>query len=232
MHAQSPLEGGRVLAVYAHSCSKCLLEQVKLTKLANLALLKQLESTERRPHAGTQAAPPCTEDVLLERALAMQALQLSQQRGPAGPLQEGLRLGCGMAGHGRARCARCVVDPLCHALPWCCAIRVTMLKLGGIATGHSLSISSGPQNLLPPAAAAGCRRERAQGALLASDMAAFKAANPGAALEDFVRWHSPADWEGGRLSRRITAPVSGGQGSWLGAFGPAHPWALLGQPQS
>jgi Rab3 GTPase-activating protein catalytic subunit len=26
--------------------------------------------------------------------------------------------------------------------------------------------------------------------LLSSDMSAFKAANPGAVLEDFVRWHS------------------------------------------
>jgi Rab3 GTPase-activating protein catalytic subunit len=25
-------------------------------------------------------------------------------------------------------------------------------------------------------------------------MSAFKAANPGAILEDFVRWHSPRDW--------------------------------------
>lgn len=25
-------------------------------------------------------------------------------------------------------------------------------------------------------------------------MSAFKAANPGAVLEDFVRWHSPRDW--------------------------------------
>lgn len=43
--------------------------------------------------------------------------------------------------------------------------------------------------------------------LLASDMAAFKAANPGAALEDFVRWRSPADWAGGQLSERVAAPV-------------------------
>ncbi|KAK8358388.1 hypothetical protein V6Z12_A04G014900 [Gossypium hirsutum] len=34
---------------------------------------------------------------------------------------------------------------------------------------------------------AGCSR-------LLSDMQAFKAANPGCALEDFVRWHSPPDW--------------------------------------
>lgn len=30
--------------------------------------------------------------------------------------------------------------------------------------------------------------------LLLTDMAAFKAANPGAVLEDFIRWHSPRDW--------------------------------------
>jgi hypothetical protein len=37
------------------------------------------------------------------------------------------------------------------------------------------------------------RREKAEAAL-SSDMAAFKAANPGAIIEDFVRWHSPKDW--------------------------------------
>lgn len=30
--------------------------------------------------------------------------------------------------------------------------------------------------------------------ILASDMAAFKAANPEAVFEDFIRWHSPGDW--------------------------------------
>lgn len=30
--------------------------------------------------------------------------------------------------------------------------------------------------------------------MLSSDMAAFKAANPAAAFEDFIRWHSPRDW--------------------------------------
>jgi Rab3 GTPase-activating protein catalytic subunit len=43
------------------------------------------------------------------------------------------------------------------------------------------------------AAAEALRRERAEAALQ-SDMSAFKAANPGAVLEDFVRWHSPKDW--------------------------------------
>lgn len=37
-------------------------------------------------------------------------------------------------------------------------------------------------------------RARMQSATLLSDMQAFKAANPGAVLEDFVRWYSPADW--------------------------------------
>lgn len=27
------------------------------------------------------------------------------------------------------------------------------------------------------------------------DMSAFKAANPEAVFEDFIRWHSPGDWE-------------------------------------
>ena len=35
---------------------------------------------------------------------------------------------------------------------------------------------------------------RHQSSQLKSDMQAFKAANPGCALEDFVRWHSPRDW--------------------------------------
>ncbi|KAG2227735.1 hypothetical protein INT45_004777 [Circinella minor] len=37
-------------------------------------------------------------------------------------------------------------------------------------------------------------RAKLQSAQLYSDMQAFKAANPHAALEDFVRWHSPRDW--------------------------------------
>ncbi|KAH8494097.1 hypothetical protein H0E87_020744 [Populus deltoides] len=35
---------------------------------------------------------------------------------------------------------------------------------------------------------------------LLSDMQAFKAANPGCILEDFVRWHSPPDWTEGEPS--------------------------------
>jgi len=33
-----------------------------------------------------------------------------------------------------------------------------------------------------------------QSACLLSDMEAFKAANPGCILGDFVRWYSPRDW--------------------------------------
>ena len=42
-------------------------------------------------------------------------------------------------------------------------------------------------------AAEALRREKAEAALQ-SDMSAFKAANPGACMEDFIRWHSPKDW--------------------------------------
>jgi len=38
-------------------------------------------------------------------------------------------------------------------------------------------------------------RARLQSANLLSDMESFKAANPGCSLADFVRWHSPRDWE-------------------------------------
>ena len=37
-------------------------------------------------------------------------------------------------------------------------------------------------------------RVRLQSDQLVSDMSAFKAANPGSCLADFVRWHSPRDW--------------------------------------
>ena len=37
-------------------------------------------------------------------------------------------------------------------------------------------------------------RARMQSACLLSDMEAFKAANPGCSLGDFVRWYSPRDW--------------------------------------
>ncbi|KAL0053211.1 hypothetical protein WJX82_002504 [Trebouxia sp. C0006] len=55
-------------------------------------------------------------------------------------------------------------------------------------------------------------RARLQGGgLLQADMAAFKAANPACQLADFVRWHSPKDWQpdpshpqGGMLSDRMS----------------------------
>lgn len=37
-------------------------------------------------------------------------------------------------------------------------------------------------------------RAKIQSASLLSDMQAFKAANPGCVIEDFVRWYSPRDW--------------------------------------
>ncbi|KAJ1930238.1 hypothetical protein IWQ60_000482 [Tieghemiomyces parasiticus] len=41
---------------------------------------------------------------------------------------------------------------------------------------------------------AALRRAQTLSAQLFSDMQAFKAANPGCVLADFVRWHSPRDW--------------------------------------
>ena len=62
-------------------------------------------------------------------------------------------------------------------------------------------------------------RARMQCSQLISDMEAFKAANPHAALQDFVRWHSPRDWieesDGtGRLSDRMIEPGNLWQECW------------------
>ena len=53
-------------------------------------------------------------------------------------------------------------------------------------------------------------RARMQSACLLSDMEAFKAANPGCTLGDFVRWYSPRDWveeatvdEEGKTTRKV-----------------------------
>ncbi|KAM0044701.1 putative Rab3 GTPase-activating protein catalytic subunit [Helianthus debilis subsp. tardiflorus] len=67
--------------------------------------------------------------------------------------------------------------------------------------------------------------------ILSSDMSAFKAANPEAAFEDFIRWHSPKDWEddsssisssssrkkwppGGKLSERMSDPGNSWRKIW------------------
>ncbi|KAJ3287456.1 Rab3 GTPase-activating protein catalytic subunit, partial [Borealophlyctis nickersoniae] len=62
-------------------------------------------------------------------------------------------------------------------------------------------------------------RARMQCAQLLSDMEAFKAANPGCNLSDFVRWHSPRDWvkagDGSeKLSARMVAPGNLWQDLW------------------
>lgn len=46
--------------------------------------------------------------------------------------------------------------------------------------------------------------------ILSSDMAAFKAANPDAVLEDFIRWHSPRDWI--ENDESINSPENSGYG--------------------
>ncbi|KAL3851197.1 hypothetical protein ACJIZ3_013079 [Penstemon smallii] len=45
---------------------------------------------------------------------------------------------------------------------------------------------------------------------LLSDMQAFKAANPGCILEDFVRWHSPPDWMENDASSELDDTSDGG----------------------
>ncbi|XP_073118917.1 uncharacterized protein [Henckelia pumila] len=50
--------------------------------------------------------------------------------------------------------------------------------------------------------------------ILASDMSAFKAANPDAVFEDFIRWHSPKDWENdGSIEHNQVSQSNANQGS-------------------
>ncbi|KAL5005916.1 hypothetical protein ScPMuIL_017074 [Solemya velum] len=82
-------------------------------------------------------------------------------------------------------------------------------------------------------------RAKMQSACLLSDMESFKAANPGCALEDFVRWYSPRDWipnegeepdnemplpgEKGQLSQRMLIPGNMWVEVWQSAQAiPAH----------
>ncbi|TMS36117.1 hypothetical protein L596_003366 [Steinernema carpocapsae] len=66
-------------------------------------------------------------------------------------------------------------------------------------------------------------RVNAQLSSLTSDMQAFKAANPGCCISDFVRWHSPRDWitDGddsvGHLSERMSTEGNTWQVTWNAA---------------
>ncbi|XP_017430276.2 uncharacterized protein LOC108338091 isoform X1 [Vigna angularis] len=73
---------------------------------------------------------------------------------------------------------------------------------------------------------------------LASDMSAFKAANPNAVFEDFIRWHSPGDWidddlevemskdnlsPRGKLSKRMSKNANSWRNIW--SRSPALPFS-------
>ncbi|CAG9853851.1 unnamed protein product [Phyllotreta striolata] len=78
-------------------------------------------------------------------------------------------------------------------------------------------------------------RARIMSASLLSDMESFKAANPGSAIEDFIRWYSPRDWiededkldewgqKAGHLSPRMLIEDNIWSEMWLSAKPvPAH----------
>ncbi|KAI8359246.1 Rab3 GTPase-activating protein catalytic subunit-domain-containing protein [Mortierella sp. GBAus27b] len=62
-------------------------------------------------------------------------------------------------------------------------------------------------------------RAKAQSSQLISDMEAFKAANPGCVLGDFIRWHSPKDWveDTGEISKRMADAGNYWQELWAEA---------------
>lgn len=58
-------------------------------------------------------------------------------------------------------------------------------------------------------------RQKIQSTALVSDMQAFKAANPGSCLADFVRWYSPKDWIAQTAEQQQELPASGRDVWWF-----------------
>lgn len=58
-------------------------------------------------------------------------------------------------------------------------------------------------------------RQKIQSTALVSDMQAFKAANPGSCLADFVRWYSPKDWIAQTAEQQQDLPISGKDIWWF-----------------
>lgn len=52
--------------------------------------------------------------------------------------------------------------------------------------------------------------------VMITDMSAFKAANPEAVFEDFIRWHSPKDWEDdhSETGASQTSTAKGSKNEW------------------
>jgi Rab3 GTPase-activating protein catalytic subunit len=73
----------------------------------------------------------------------------------------------------------------------------------GVATEDMLREREEMLSRLGTDEAAARLRTQLQTAGLLADMQAFKAANDGCQLADFVRWHSPNDWIDGELSARM-----------------------------
>ncbi|KAJ1345769.1 Rab3 GTPase-activating protein catalytic subunit [Parelaphostrongylus tenuis] len=70
-------------------------------------------------------------------------------------------------------------------------------------------------------------RVQAQLDILSSDMQAFKAANPKCCLEDFIRWHSPKDWDDEKecLSERMQLQDN----TWVKCWNEAMPIPVINQ---
>ena len=77
-------------------------------------------------------------------------------------------------------------------------------------------------------------RAKMQSPSLLSDMESFKAANPGAILSDFVRWHSPRDWEDEKHGKKVSR-ISRYLGhfycvpEWVDLFNMAHYYIISGK---
>ena len=82
----------------------------------------------------------------------------------------------------------------------------------GLTSDHAEAYSDSPKELL------GDNRAVKR---LVSDMQAFKASNPGSTLADFIRWHSPRDWN--ESNQCLSERMSSKDNEWLAFWDEVEP---------
>uniref|UniRef100_A0A0D9VSY4 Rab3 GTPase-activating protein catalytic subunit n=1 Tax=Leersia perrieri TaxID=77586 RepID=A0A0D9VSY4_9ORYZ len=78
----------------------------------------------------------------------------------------------------------CLIHQKLHMLAICIDRKKSLSREKGTDRAHEDGISSNSVG----------KSGQLERDVLSSDMSAFKAANPDAVFEDFIRWHSPGDW--------------------------------------
>ena len=133
-----------------------------------------------------------------------------QEPAPTITLQQASQQSCGASHPLKSHTLLCIDRPLL----------VPYTQPSPLLTTDQLDQQADLFSRLPEDETVEAMRREAQEAGLRSDMSAFKAANPGCIMEDFVRWHSPRDWTAngsvrGQLSERMRYKGNRWRNLWL-----------------